>query len=84
MLALSSKNSHCNPLSSHTKETTHSHASHCHHYHYYHYCTVDFVLFHNITRCTNSLFSRIHASTTDHNIKLHFGWQRRDMREVRL
>ena len=33
-------------------QTRHSHASHCH------YCNVDLVLFHEVTRYTNSLLSR--------------------------
>ena len=43
-------------------QTTCSHASHCH---YCHYCNVDFVLFHNVTCCTNSLLSHIYFNTVD-------------------
>jgi hypothetical protein len=43
-------------------QTTHSHASHCHHCCY---CSVDFMLFHNITCYTNSLLSHIHVNTTN-------------------
>ena len=32
------------------------HTSHCHHYSDCHYCNADFVLFHNVTCYTNSLF----------------------------
>ena len=42
-------------------QTTSSHASHCYHCHH---CNVDFVLFHNVTCCANSLLSCIHVNTT--------------------
>ena len=43
-------------------QTTRSHASWCHHSHY---CSVDIVLFHNVTCYANLLVSRIHVSTTN-------------------
>jgi hypothetical protein len=43
-------------------QTMHSHASRCHHCQY---CNVDFVLFRNVTRYTNSLLSCIHMNIVD-------------------
>ena len=43
-------------------QTTRSHTLLCHHYHF---CTIDFVLFHNVTHYTNSLLSRFHVNKTD-------------------
>ena len=42
-------------------QTTCSHALRCHHCHY---CSVDFVLFHDVTYYANSLLSRIHVNIT--------------------
>ena len=42
-------------------QTMRLHASRCH---LCHYCDVDFVLFHNVTRYTNPLLSRIQINTT--------------------
>ena len=44
------------------KKTTRSHASRCHHHIYRQNCNVDFVPFHDVTCCMDSLLSRIHAN----------------------
>ena len=44
-------------------QTTSSHASHCHHCHHF---NVDFVLFHNVTCCTNSPLSCILSAQNPH------------------
>ena len=54
-----------------TKEsqTTHSHTSRCHHCHWA--CTVSFVLFHNITCYTTSLFITVHCVNTPELLWYH-------------
>jgi hypothetical protein len=60
-------------------QTTSSHASRCHN------CSVDFVVFHNITCYTNSLLSQIHVNTTKLlNITCTFGCHKRDITKCRV
>lgn len=66
-------------------QTTRSHASRFHLCHCWCYCNVDYVLFYNVTRYTNSLLSScIHVNTAHllNTTCMHFGWHEHCTREV--
>ena len=63
-------------------QTTRPHASRCHHCHY---CSIDFVLFHNVTCYTYCLLLDMHVNTTTLlNITCTLVATKHDIREVRV